>query len=323
MQHTMAQPSSGVPPGSLKKVGLYTPSGVGRCVASQHSCRQLLGRENVHDPMVHRAILQRTLGALLCMFTVIGYAHAQTGVSINTTGAPPNQTAVLDLREPNAAERTKGLLIPRIALTATNAAAPVTAPANGLYVYNTATTNFTGADAQYNVSPGFYLWDVGQRWVRHETQVRRPTLYATNTTISVSNGSTFVPISGTISAPMDLRAGDRVWFKGHGTATPSGQGHAQGQAEIAVDSGGGYGPLPNGSGTTSFALDNAITIVSATVSVLHRGNFANWGVSGYYDVTVNGTYTFAMGMRLLSGDVEIASGGSNLPGALLIEVVRP
>jgi hypothetical protein len=58
-------------------------------------------------------------------------------------------------------DNARGLLIPNVALTATNVAAPVTSPATSLLVYNTNTAG-TGATA---VTPGFYYWD-GSQWVR-------------------------------------------------------------------------------------------------------------------------------------------------------------
>jgi len=47
---------------------------------------------------------------------------------------------------------TKGFLAPQVALTATNAASPVTSPATGLMVFNTATEG----TSPYNVTPGYY-----------------------------------------------------------------------------------------------------------------------------------------------------------------------
>ena len=83
-------------------------------------------------------------------------------VAINGNGAAPDASAILDLDVSSAVFATKkGLLIPRIALTAANVAAPVTAPATSLLIYNTATA---GA-APNNVTPGFYYWD-GANWVR-------------------------------------------------------------------------------------------------------------------------------------------------------------
>lgn len=67
----------------------------------------------------------------------------------------PNNSAQLEI-----ADTDKGLLINRVALTATNSAAPVTAPATGLLVYNTANSSSGSTE----VLPGFYYWD-GSRWV--------------------------------------------------------------------------------------------------------------------------------------------------------------
>ena len=88
---------------------------------------------------------------ILILFTVAG-TKAQVGIGIAT----PNANAILDLTSTN-----KGLLIPRVALTATNAAGPITSPATSLLVYNTASasSSFTA------VTPGFYYWN-GSAWVR-------------------------------------------------------------------------------------------------------------------------------------------------------------
>jgi len=67
----------------------------------------------------------------------------------------PDTSSQLDMNDSD-----RGLLINRVTLSATNVAAPVTTPATGLLVYNTATSG-SGNTA---VSPGFYYWD-GTRWV--------------------------------------------------------------------------------------------------------------------------------------------------------------
>lgn len=77
-------------------------------------------------------------------------------VGINSTGATPDATAGLDVSFTN-----KGLLIPRVVLTATNAEGPITTPTTSLLVYNTATA---GA-APNNVTPGYYFW-TGTAWSR-------------------------------------------------------------------------------------------------------------------------------------------------------------
>ena len=77
-------------------------------------------------------------------------------VGINTTGTTPAASAGLDVDFTD-----KGLLIPRVALTALNSASPITSPATSLLVYNTATAGTT----PNNVYPGYYYWD-GAAWVR-------------------------------------------------------------------------------------------------------------------------------------------------------------
>lgn len=94
---------------------------------------------------------------ILPAFTLLLFIHTvkAQNVGINSTGAAPAASAMLDITSTSS-----GLLIPRVALTAANAAGPVTAPATSLLVYNTATAG-TIPNA---VVPGFYYWD-GAMWV--------------------------------------------------------------------------------------------------------------------------------------------------------------
>jgi len=90
---------------------------------------------------------------ILACSSLISYAQ---NVGINATGAAPNASAMLDISSTN-----KGLLIPRVALTAANSNAPIGATiTTSLLVYNTATAG-AGTNA---VSPGYYYWD-GTKWV--------------------------------------------------------------------------------------------------------------------------------------------------------------
>lgn len=76
---------------------------------------------------------------------------AQVGIGTNN----PNPSAKLEVSSTN-----QGFLPPRVALTATNIASPVTSPAIGLLVYNSAAAGTT----PNNVIPGFYYWN-GSHWV--------------------------------------------------------------------------------------------------------------------------------------------------------------
>ncbi len=75
----------------------------------------------------------------------------------------PNSSAKLDVSDPN-----RGVLIPRVALTARNTAGPVAAPATSLLVYNTATAGI----APNNVTPGYYYnagTPAAPNWMRFST----------------------------------------------------------------------------------------------------------------------------------------------------------
>jgi trimeric autotransporter adhesin len=98
----------------------------------------------------HKYVNNFTLIVLL-FFAGTSQMQAQS-VGIGTT--TPNTSSVLELSSPN-----KGLLIPRVALTSTTTAAPVTAFVAGMVLYNTATAG--------DVSPGYYVCD-GAKWVRLE-----------------------------------------------------------------------------------------------------------------------------------------------------------
>ena len=69
------------------------------------------------------------------------------GNNVGIGTSTPDASAIVD-----ETSTTKGLLIPRVALTATNAAAPITLPATSLLVYNTASAGVS----PNNVTPGYY-----------------------------------------------------------------------------------------------------------------------------------------------------------------------
>ncbi|GIV44094.1 MAG: hypothetical protein KatS3mg035_1217 [Bacteroidia bacterium] len=83
-------------------------------------------------------------------------SNGNVGIGTST----PDASAVLDVSANN-----KGFLAPRVSLVAANNPAPVTAPATGLIVYNTATSGTYPND----VSPGYYYWN-GTRWIKTVSQ---------------------------------------------------------------------------------------------------------------------------------------------------------
>lgn len=93
-----------------------------------------------------------------CVAFIVNIIHlsAQTGIGTTT----PDASAKLEVNSTN-----KGFLPPRIALTALNSASPVTLPATGLLIFNTA----TAGSIPNQVTPGYYYWDgVNSTWTRLE-----------------------------------------------------------------------------------------------------------------------------------------------------------
>ena len=87
--------------------------------------------------------MKNLIAFLLLFFLLANGSIAQVG--INTDGTAPDNSAMLDVKSDS-----KGFLPPRVALTASNVAAPVTSPASGLLIYNTA----TAGTAPNDVAPG-------------------------------------------------------------------------------------------------------------------------------------------------------------------------
>jgi len=110
---------------------------------------------------------------VLTFFLVFLNGNAQTGIGTST----PSPSAKLEVASSN-----QGFLPPRIALTATNAASPVTSPATGLLVYNTATTG----TPPNNVAPGYYYWN-GSAWVAVLSTITTSSISGNGTTTTLTN----------------------------------------------------------------------------------------------------------------------------------------
>jgi hypothetical protein len=119
---------------------------------------------------------------IIALFLVFLSGKAQTGIGTTT----PSPSAKLEVASTN-----QGFLPPRIALTATNAASPVTSPAIGLLVYNTATTG----TAPNNVAPGYYFWN-GTAWVAILGNITTSSISGNGTTTTLTNFGAEVNVQG-------------------------------------------------------------------------------------------------------------------------------
>ena len=97
----------------------------------------------------------KTIILSIIVLFVGNFSISAQNIGINATGAAPDASAGLDINFTN-----KGVLVPRVALTAANLAGPIAGPTTSLLVYNTATAGAT----PNNVTPGYYYWN-GTRWI--------------------------------------------------------------------------------------------------------------------------------------------------------------
>jgi hypothetical protein len=210
----------------------------------------------------------------LTLMLSVNILTAQNNVGIGTL--TPNNSAMLDI-----VASDKGVLIPRVALTAVNT--PINAPATGLMVYNTSTSG------TYS-TPGFYYFD-GSNWVQigsggtpgpvgpagptgpigpaGPTSIQSLTISGNDLTISGANTVT-LPTSGgggTLDNAYDfggLGAG-RTITADNGSVTINGSGTGAAGIALMVNQTGtntaGIGSLINGTGT-----GNAINAVSSNAS---------------------------------------------------------
>lgn len=103
----------------------------------------------------------------------IWHLNSYGQVKFGSNPATVNANSLLELES-----TTKGLLLPRVALTATNAASPLTAHVAGMVVYNTA----TAGTSPNNVTPGYY-YNNGTQWLKLSAV---GDVYLTNTALSSS-----------------------------------------------------------------------------------------------------------------------------------------
>jgi hypothetical protein len=125
---------------------------------------------------------------LLAVFAFTQATHAQVTIG---SGVPPHDDALLDLKEFNDETATKGLLLPRVSLTAKNLPAPMTGHKYGMIVYNIASSPTDDTVLPENrVSPGFY-YNTGNRWERLHSSEEANWFYMPSIAIDVTTSGTF------------------------------------------------------------------------------------------------------------------------------------
>jgi len=119
--------------------------------------------------------------AIVNPWTLAGTSTYNTTGNVGIGTSSPASSAILDLTS-----STQGFLPPRVALTATNNASPLTSPVTGTVVYN----NASAGSFPNQVTPGYYYWN-GSIW----TRIGNSNIIASST-VSIA-GVTSNPTTGT------------------------------------------------------------------------------------------------------------------------------
>lgn len=235
-----------------------------------------------------------------------GFVNAQN-IGINTSGASPDASAMLDI-----VATDKGLLLPRVALTITTSASPVTSPATGLLVYNSATIN--------DVTPGFYYWD-GTKWVRFTTGTSTSTSGFTHFQVFDANATFTVPAGITQVMIEAWGAGGGGGYSDNSNPKPGGGGGGYGKivANVApgdvltvtvgtAGTGGAFAPSDGTSGGTSKVVNPA----SQTLITANGGGGSAAGGTGGTATSFGTTSVVPYSMTYIGGDSYYSnlSGGS-------------
>ncbi|MCR4030435.1 MULTISPECIES: hypothetical protein [Flavobacterium] len=217
--------------------------------------------------------------ALLCLGLSLTYANAQVGMPSNN----PNKDAVLDLNRTDGTS-TKGLLLPKVALTSITSASPMTAHIAGMHIWNTATVTGTNA-----VTPGEYFND-GTKWIRVSS--------ATDAWIQDGNNNGAIKAIGTNDAfdlPIETNGVEKMRVTSAGNV---GIGTTAPTAKLEIKS-----ATTNTSGLKFTNLTSSTPIsAGATLGVDTAGNV----------VTVTGNaFTPSTGLAKLSSTITIPVNSTN------------
>jgi hypothetical protein len=224
--------------------------------------------------------------------TTLGF-HMNAQVGIGTTS--PNLSSSLDVSSLNT-----GVLIPRVSLTATTVAAPVTTPATSLLVYNINTAG--------DVTPGYYYWN--GVWVRLAT--------GNPWTITSNNFNNTGTQSIVTSIPSTITSARAAWLVGTNTATTNANtvtgflGTSTNQHIDLVSNNLVRGRLSN---LGEFFIGTTNTVLAGDLMNGVGNVVFPWAVNGYSSFNGSGTYGQITSGTTVFGGVQGEYNGTSLTGA--------
>ncbi len=228
-----------------------------------------------------------TLIILAILICSISYLQAQ--VAINTTGLPPDNSAMLDV-----ASETSGVLIPRMTIVQRDA---ISSPATGLMIY------------QIDNTPGFYYFD-GTLW---------KLIGGADFSNGGEAGGADRTLGNTDNYALGFKTNDATRLHitnngnvGVGTTTPDATFHVSGDDGVLF--GGSFGngtPLYLGGGTKMmwYPIKSAFRAGTADDTQWDDTNIGNYSIASGRNTIASGEYSVAMGFaNLASGSWAVALG---------------
>ncbi|MEX8546512.1 MAG: hypothetical protein V5804_02820, partial [Mucilaginibacter sp.] len=199
-------------------------------------------------------LISKAFIGLCCLFATEKGFTQNVGISA-TSGFTPDASAGLDISYTN-----KGLLVPRVALTATNAAGPVTSPAVSLLVYNTA----TAGTAPNNVVPGYYYWN-GVAWTALNTGTTSAnSSWATIGNTGTTAGTNFIGTTDAVDFVFKTNNAERARFTSGGNfGIGSTAFNATNPEQLLVDAGASSFNVISGKGNLNNYLQLNIQNINA------------------------------------------------------------
>jgi hypothetical protein len=146
--------------------------------------------------------MNKKISALIISVLAYINGYSQNGVSINSSGTSPNASSILDLSDNN----NQGIILPNVALTASNTAGPITSPATGLLIWNTATAGIS----PNNVIPGLYYnsgTPAAPNWKRVSTGI------SDAWTLDGNNNGAFRLIGTNDNQPLGIETNGTEWVR--------------------------------------------------------------------------------------------------------------
>ena len=213
---------------------------------------------------------------LLAFFMFFSINYAQVGVGTTS----PN--GALDV-----SSTTDGMLVPRVALSATNVATVITPTVSEL-VYNT----FTSAVGPNQVTPGYYYWD-GASWVRLATVATSSSDWSLTGNTGTNSATNYLGTSDANDLVLRTNAIDRIHIDVNGNVG-IGQPAPDAKSDIvqtaAIDA-----IELNHSGTAGNSIEINATNATNTSSVIYMPNFT---AGAGMNIEMLNAGSTASGMRL-------------------------